>query len=40
MTWLLIIGVIVLIALIIGEEGDMGDHTDEQLIDELNDRHS
>ena len=39
MTWLIIIGVVLLIAFIIGEEGDMADYPTEDLIDELNDRH-
>ena len=38
-TFLIVIGFILLAAFLIGEEGDMSDHSDEELLDELNHRH-
>lgn len=41
MTWTAVIIVIIVLALLgLFEEGDMADRTDEELIDELNNRHS
>ena len=38
MSWLIAIGILLLILWAVGEEGDMSDASDDELIDELNSR--